>query len=400
MATPMYTTKDANGFTTNLFRPQPYVAPVRTLTAPAATTPSLAAATTSINRSLASVVPVSKSAGTSTTTATTTTQMPQIDVANLVKSIVQANTAAGQVAATVSPTAAITTAKTIDPVLSNRFYENLSKSFPGYQQMFQQMVGNTNNLLQGNIPSDVEAKVRQYAAEFGFQGTAPRTARDLGKTSYDLSQQGFENATKLFDISKNYLTPPTTDISAVAESIRSQIAGASMLSPAQALQAQVELKNLESQTKYQNASLMLEQQKLAASIAQQQAENDMAREVSLANLEYERWRDIQNMEMQQASLQAGTANQSAMLSGWNSRLQSIVSPAAQKDEASKTMLEAGSPQYFRGERVNPGSTYTKPGTTASFASSTGTPFTQSGFTLKPGIQAVITPDGSGKITRK
>ena len=87
--------------------------------------------------------------------------------------------------------------------ITQRFKENiLPKAMDAADRMSAQAISNAESMLRGELPDDVAAQVRRHAAEIsnqiGVRGQAAQylTARDLGRTSLDLMQQGLENAPK------------------------------------------------------------------------------------------------------------------------------------------------------------------------------------------------------------
>lgn len=77
----------------------------------------------------------------------------------------------------------------------------LQASIPGYTSIKSDVTGNIEAMLKGEIPADVQQQIqRQEAATAvagGFGGTgmqSARTARDLGLTSLQLTQQGLSSA--------------------------------------------------------------------------------------------------------------------------------------------------------------------------------------------------------------
>jgi hypothetical protein len=90
----------------------------------------------------------------------------------------------------------------------------LNQALPGYQDLVGTMTRNTQALLRGEIPQDVQDQIRTAGAETsmrgGFAGSeAARTltARDLGLTSLQLEQQGETQAGNLISMGRNYLMP-------------------------------------------------------------------------------------------------------------------------------------------------------------------------------------------------
>jgi hypothetical protein len=90
----------------------------------------------------------------------------------------------------------------------------LGRALPGYQQMVSTAAGNTQALLSGQIPSDVQSQIQRTTAESaiagGFAGSGAArslTARDLGLTSLQLQQTGQSQMSSLIGTARNYLMP-------------------------------------------------------------------------------------------------------------------------------------------------------------------------------------------------
>jgi hypothetical protein len=90
----------------------------------------------------------------------------------------------------------------------------LGQALPGYQRMVSTAAGNAQSLLSGQIPSDVAGQIQrstaQQALQGGFAGSAAAgalTARDLGLTSLNLQQTGFQQMQGLIGTARNYLMP-------------------------------------------------------------------------------------------------------------------------------------------------------------------------------------------------
>lgn len=98
----------------------------------------------------------------------------------------------------------------------------LDSATPGATDLMDLGTANIKSLLEGEIPKDVEDRIRQYGAEAGVaSGTGGsefagyRTARDLGLTSLDLSTRGLAAAERwlaqaksnTFDFSRMFLGP-------------------------------------------------------------------------------------------------------------------------------------------------------------------------------------------------
>ena len=85
--------------------------------------------------------------------------------------------------------------------MTEAFRENiLPKAMEAADEMSSQALDMVNAQLRGEIPDDVAAQLRRQAAEIsqqiGVRGQAAQylTARDLGRTSMDIQQQGLANA--------------------------------------------------------------------------------------------------------------------------------------------------------------------------------------------------------------
>jgi hypothetical protein len=124
----------------------------------------------------------------------------------------------------------------------------LSQAMPGYQGVFSSLVGmlpgmqatqanmmtNANQLLSGQVPTDVQQQIQRNAAYTSMVGgtagaglgtTGAITARDLGLTSLDMERQGQAAAsaaisagagvmgagTNLISFARNYLMPQPVD---------------------------------------------------------------------------------------------------------------------------------------------------------------------------------------------
>jgi len=92
----------------------------------------------------------------------------------------------------------------------------LNTALPGYQNIVNQMAGNTQSLLSGNVPTDVQQAIQRSAAYQSLVGgtagagtgtSGAITARDLGLTSLGLQQQGYQQGANLLQLTRNYLTP-------------------------------------------------------------------------------------------------------------------------------------------------------------------------------------------------
>lgn len=98
----------------------------------------------------------------------------------------------------------------------------LDQASPGATGLMDLGTANIKSMLEGELPKDVEERIRRYGAEAGVgSGTSGsefsgnRTARDLGLTSLDLATRGLASAERwiaqaksnTFDFSKMFLGP-------------------------------------------------------------------------------------------------------------------------------------------------------------------------------------------------
>jgi hypothetical protein len=90
----------------------------------------------------------------------------------------------------------------------------LNQALPGYQKMVGTAAGNAQSLLQGNIPQDVQDQIQRSTAYTslaaggaGSGSAASLTARDLGLTSLNLQQTGYQQMQGLIGTARNYLMP-------------------------------------------------------------------------------------------------------------------------------------------------------------------------------------------------
>jgi hypothetical protein len=107
-------------------------------------------------------------------------------------------------------------APTVNQANMQQLQALLGQAMPGWQNMFGQMQTNTNALLAGQVPTDVQQQIQRSAAFTSMMGgtagagtgtTGAITARDLGLTSLQLQQQGQGQATNLLSFARNYLMP-------------------------------------------------------------------------------------------------------------------------------------------------------------------------------------------------
>jgi hypothetical protein len=90
----------------------------------------------------------------------------------------------------------------------------LEKILPGWSEMEKQGSANTLALLRGELPKDVEDKVRRTSAFKSFTGgyggsgmSKALTARDFGKTSLDLMGQGENSAQRWMGMTEGAVSP-------------------------------------------------------------------------------------------------------------------------------------------------------------------------------------------------
>lgn len=92
----------------------------------------------------------------------------------------------------------------------------LNKILPGYSDMVAQGSKNTMSLLRGELPKDVEDKVRRNSAYKAFSGgyggsgmSKALTARDFGRTSLDLMQVGENSSQRWAALTQGSVAPYT-----------------------------------------------------------------------------------------------------------------------------------------------------------------------------------------------
>jgi len=86
----------------------------------------------------------------------------------------------------------------------DQLHSYLSRSIPGYDDMIKSQASTIASGLKGQIPQDVADAIAQRSASraisggFGDSGMARNlTARDLGLTSYDITNKALDQATRL-----------------------------------------------------------------------------------------------------------------------------------------------------------------------------------------------------------
>ena len=238
----------------------------------------------------------------STTTApgSASTLNQNVDVAQSIESAIAANAAAMRPAAEEGRDLSKDMAQDLNPEMAREFEKALLDASPQARAIQAQMAENTGSMLRGEIPDDVADLIRQYSAEQQMQGTHAGTARNLGRTSLDLSTQGFQQGLQLQEMSSRYLTAPTVDIAGQAASMRDQIYGRTTLDPGQA------------------GSLSLQSEQLSAQESAMRADLDWQRELSSMNKARESFIDQQQADLLRRSVDAQAATQGAMTSGFRS----------------------------------------------------------------------------------
>jgi hypothetical protein len=117
----------------------------------------------------------------------------------------------------------------------NQLQGLLGQALPGYQGIVNQMTTNAQQFMQGVVPTDVQQQIQRSAAFSSLMGgtagagtgtSGAITARDLGLTSLNLTQQGQQMGQNLIQMARNYLMPqpvnpasllPVTDLINAAE---------------------------------------------------------------------------------------------------------------------------------------------------------------------------------------
>lgn len=98
----------------------------------------------------------------------------------------------------------------------------LRAAIPGYDSIVSKVGTNINSELSGELPPDVQANVQRSAAArslgggyggSGMQGNM--TARDLGLTSLQLTQQGMDSASRWITNQKQTAVPGQFDVSSM-----------------------------------------------------------------------------------------------------------------------------------------------------------------------------------------
>ena len=114
---------------------------------------------------------------------------------------------------------AVDIANILDPKLASDFQKELATALPGYQQIVQQMSSQVQDMMSGALPKDVQEQIDMMSAQRNLKGgryggiAGNATARDLGLSSLQMSQQGFASAKDLLNLVTTKLMPPSADVS-------------------------------------------------------------------------------------------------------------------------------------------------------------------------------------------
>lgn len=209
---------------------------------------------------------------------------------------------------------------TMDSAMAERFYSNLESVLPDWRESIigtsKEMLASakaiTNDLLAGNIPTDVKDAIMRARAEMGLsqglfgQAASSATARDLGRTSLDLMGQGMDYAVnavsplvqRLLSTSMS-LTPPVSDLPGLYGANLSAIMPGSMVSPTGAMQAgtQIGIANAE------------------ASWAAQLSKLNTSLDLYQTNMQREMNNDAINAQMWSSIIGAGSRFGAALIGG-------------------------------------------------------------------------------------
>lgn len=218
---------------------------------------------------------------------------------------------------------ALESARTLDPYVAERFYENLDRAFPGYRETFSQMTQNTNQMLQGRVPDDVADMVRMYSAEQGIQGHHANTARNLGLTSLDMAQKGFTQGESLFDLASKYLTPPVGDVYASAEGIRRDLVDVGTLRPADAINAALTKRGQDINQQQFSTQMSFERDKLKLQADMFQAEYDWNARADALNRAWAREQQALTTKATERIVAAREAETAAMKSKFDEILSTL-----------------------------------------------------------------------------
>jgi hypothetical protein len=107
----------------------------------------------------------------------------------------------------------------------------LAQAIPGYQNLVQGVTGDISSMVSGQLPADVRAQIQQSTAAsavaggYGGSGMAGNlTARDLGLTSLNLTQQGISSAQSWMQQMNNMFGPSMLNVSSMFVSPQQQAA--------------------------------------------------------------------------------------------------------------------------------------------------------------------------------
>lgn len=199
--------------------------------------------------------------------------------------------------------------------MTERFKHNvLPEAMAAADEMSAQALSNARAQLRGELPDDVAAQVKRHAAELshqiGVRGQAAQflTARDLGRTSFDMMQLGMENAPKALALGSNaYLgfnqtlqAPVTTGMNAT-NLIKGYL-------PPKADATALFSSNLSA---LQNASIIPASTSMAVNAQVMNSGATLAQQAYTSSLEYnsQQYWNQQNLNMQKKALDAQkTAN--------------------------------------------------------------------------------------------
>ena len=114
----------------------------------------------------------------------------------------------------------------------------LKSAIPGYEQIQGQQSAVVQSMLRGELPKDVQNAIQNAAAARaiggGYGGAGMQrtlTARDFGRTSYDITQQGLDSATRWMAATASMVMPQMMNVTSM------------FLSPAQRIQHAVNERN-------------------------------------------------------------------------------------------------------------------------------------------------------------
>lgn len=121
----------------------------------------------------------------------------------------------------------------------------LEQAIPGFDKMRSRVMANIQSQLEGELPTDVAESIQRGTAArslmAGYAGTGMArnlTARDLGLTSFQLTQQGLDAATRWTTLSRQAFVAPMADVTS------------SFITPQQRLAFKVEERNAKFQRDY------------------------------------------------------------------------------------------------------------------------------------------------------